>query len=77
MTDQPSLIRVVNEILDRDRMRRGLRNDTQLAEVYNVDRATIWRWRKGTGLCKAATILIPTAYAFQPLNDLPPGEPAI
>ena len=48
---------IVNTLMRRIKDREGL-TDEKLAERLGIDRATLYRWRKGD-IGKPATILIP------------------
>lgn len=56
-----SITEIINDILDQVRQENGLK-ELELAVRYEVDRSTVYRWRKGD-VGKAAAILIPLIIA--------------
>lgn len=65
------LIPLVNNLLDRVRLERGLSSDDKLAKALGVSDTTIYRWRTGT-LDKSARVLLPLVIGYtQPLDNTP------
>lgn len=71
MTVQDTKI-IVNATLDRQRNELRL-TEGELAERLGVDPVTLWRWRSGKSLGKAAQILIPLVIAR---NENPDPSPS-
>lgn len=71
MTTQNTKL-IVNATLDRQRSEHRL-TENQLAEHLGVDPTTLWRWRSGKSLGKAAQILIPLLI---PCNETPDPSPS-
>jgi transcriptional regulator with XRE-family HTH domain len=59
---------IVNALMRRIKEREGL-TDGELADRLGIDRATLYRWRKGD-IGKPATILIPLVLAEHQATEL-------